>query len=132
MDDPQMAYAESTRVDDSPTAGSLWRDVVTPAARRAEGLSARRLVLAVDIVILAGFVVVQRTPVAAALAVLALLALKGSGVYGPRLRPRTGEDLPRIVAAVAVAVLALFVVSPGEQALALAHVVPFLLLALLI
>lgn len=127
-----MAYAESTSVEDSSTSGSLWRDVVTPAARRAEGVSARRLVLAVDILILAGFVVVQRSPTAAGLAILAVLALKGAGVYGPRLRPRTGEDLPRIVAAVAVAILVLLVVSPGEQALALTHVVPFLLLALLI
>lgn len=127
-----MAYAESPRVEESSDAGALWRDVAKPAARRAEGVSARRLVLAVDIVILAAFAVVQRTPTAVAFAVLAVLALKGAGVYGPRLRPRTGEDLPRIVAAVAIALLALFVVAPGTQALELARAVPFLLLALLI
>ena len=121
-----MAYAESTPVvEDSSATRNLWRDVVTPAARRAEGVSARRLVLGVDIAILAGFAAVQRTLPAVALAILALLALKGSGVYGARLRPRTGENLPRIVAAVAVALLVLFVLSPGEQALALGHAAPF-------
>jgi len=127
-----MAYAESPPVEGSPDAGALWRDVVAPAARRAEGLSARRLVLAVDILILAAFAVLQWTPMAVAFSVLALFALKGAGVYGARLRPRAGEDLPRIVAAIAVASLALFVVSPTDETLALVRVVPFLLLGLLI
>src|SRR5689334_21508753 len=98
MDDPQMAYAKSQPVENSSDAGALWRDVVAPAARRAEGLSARRLVLVVDILILATFALLQRTPTAFAFSILALVALKGAGVYGPRLRPRAGEDLPRIVA----------------------------------
>src|SRR6478609_7372634 len=132
MDDPQMAYVESGRVGDSSSAKSVWRGVVTPAARRAEGVSARRLVVVVDVAILTGFVAVQATRTGFAFAILAFLALKGAGVYGPRLRPRTGEDLPRIVAAVAVALLALFFVSPADQALAIGRAAPFFLLALLI
>lgn len=127
-----MAYTESRPVENHSTAEGAWRDTVVPAARRVEGISAQRLVLAVDIVILAGFAVVQRDVTAVAYSIVALLALKGAGVYGARLRPRTGEDLPRIVAAAAIALFVLFFIVPDQRVLALARVLPILLLALLI
>jgi exopolysaccharide biosynthesis polyprenyl glycosylphosphotransferase len=132
MDDTQMAYAESSGVANSSNAQAVWRDVVTPGVRRSEGISARRLVLAVDLMIIVAFAAVHWDRTGIMFAVLALLALKGASVYGPRIRPRTGEDLPRIVAAVAIAFLCLFFVAPADQVLALGRAVPFFLLALLI
>ncbi len=127
-----MAYAESPAVRQDSPAGNLRRETLTPVTRRAEGLSARRLVLGLDIVILGAFAAVQGHMTAVCYAFATLLALKGAGVYGPRLRPRTGDDLPRILAAVAVPVLLLSFVAPDEPVLAIARALPFVLLALLV
>jgi exopolysaccharide biosynthesis polyprenyl glycosylphosphotransferase len=110
------------------TAGLPDLTQVTP--RRAEGVSTRRLVLALDVVVLATFVAILPRWQAAAYAVLALVGLKSVGVYGARLLPRVGDDLPRLLAAVAVPAVVLPWIAPPAVAAEIGLRIPALLLAL--
>ena len=127
-----MAYGDSPPLRQDSPAGNLRRETLTPKTRRAERLSERRLVLGLDIAILGAFAAVQGDIAAVFYAFATLLALMGAGVYGPRLRPRTGDDVPRILAAVAVPVLLLSFVAPDERVLAIARTLPFVLFLLLV
>ncbi len=127
-----MAYGDSPPLRQDSPAGNLRREALTPKTRRAERFSERRLVLGLDIAILGTFAAVQGDIAAVSYAFTTLLALMGAGVYGPRLRPRTADDVPRILAAVAVPVLLLSFVAPGERVLAIARTLPFVLFLLLV
>ncbi len=98
--------------------------------RRAERVSTRRLVLALDIVVLGVFVASLPGAAVALYAALALLGLKSVGVYGARLMPRVGDDVPRLLAAVAVPAVVLPWVAAPELAVQLTTRIPALLLAL--
>lgn len=100
--------------------------------RRAEGISTRRLVLALDVVVLGSFVAIVPHTVTLVYATLVLLALKSVGVYGARLMPRVSDDLPRILAAVSVPAIILPWIASDQFAVHLAERIPALLLALVI
>jgi exopolysaccharide biosynthesis polyprenyl glycosylphosphotransferase len=98
--------------------------------RRLEGISTRRLVLALDVAVLSVFVALLPQPAVGLYAILALLGLKVVGVYGARLMPRVGDDLPRLLAAVAVPALVFPWIASDALAAQLTMRIPALLLVL--
>lgn len=129
-----MAYVEPpTAHAAAADPAELLRGALTPVrVRRAEGLSVRRLVLGLDLLVLGVFVALQGDISASVYAALTLLALKGAGVYGPRIRPRVGDDFPRILAAVAVPVIVLPFVAPEGRLVDVVRILPVLLVTLVV
>jgi exopolysaccharide biosynthesis polyprenyl glycosylphosphotransferase len=125
-----MSYVDERipRTSESALGGELTQ--VHP--RRAEGVSTRRLVLALDVLVLLSFVVAHQDVASVAYAGLTLLALKAARVYGPRIMPKVGDDLPRIVAAGAVPVLLLPLITTDAELGAIVTRVPLVLLTLLV
>ncbi|MGZ4149445.1 MAG: sugar transferase [Actinomycetota bacterium] len=100
--------------------------------RRAEGLSTRRLVLALDVIVLGAFAAIHGGPAGVAYAVLALFGLKAARVYGPRIQPRLGDDVPRLLAAIVTPVIVLPLFTSNRELGAILGTLPFVVLALFV
>ncbi|MGE5226962.1 MAG: sugar transferase [Planctomycetaceae bacterium] len=100
--------------------------------RRTEGLSTRRLVLALDIAVLAAFAAIHGGVPGFAYAALALFGLKAARVYGPRIQPRLGEDVPRLLAAVVTPVIVLPLFTSNHDLGDILATLPLVVLALLV
>jgi exopolysaccharide biosynthesis polyprenyl glycosylphosphotransferase len=89
-------------------------------------------VLALDVVILLGAVALIPGREMLLYCALVLVALRCVGVHGPRLVPRVGDDLPRLLAAVVVPVIALPWIASDAVAVRITAIVPLVLLALVV
>ena len=100
--------------------------------RRVEGVSTRRLVLVLDVLVLVAFAAFWFDVATVVYAALALAGLKCAGVYGARLMPRVGDDVPRLFAAVAAPAIVLPWITSDDLAVAIVLRIPALLLALVV
>lgn len=126
-----MAYVDPS-IHPTPDAGAVPGHLGGVYVRRAEGLSTRRLVLTLDVVVLAAFAAIHGGVAGVAYAVLALFGLKAARVYGPRIQPRLGDDVPRLLAAVVTPVIVLPLFASSRELGSILATLPFVVFALLV